>query len=84
MPKTTQTLAIADAMFAVDSKSWEGVSLYPARMQWGFNAWNATASVNQRCLAAHPGDDGYKCTCRRPRYRMLRIVCLQHPNSDLG
>ena len=72
MPKTTQTLAIADAMFAVDSKSWDGASLYPTRMQWGFSAWNASGAVNQRCLAAHPGADGYKCTHRLRYYRLIR------------
>jgi hypothetical protein len=61
VPSTTNTLAIADAMFAVESNSYTGVPLFPTRMEWGFAAWNASASVNQRCRSANPGANGAKC-----------------------
>ena len=37
-----QTLALADAMFALHSNSYTGESLFPARMQWGYTAWNSS------------------------------------------
>lgn len=64
MPSTVKTLALADAMFSVDHNSFDGQPLYPERMQWGYSAWNSSASVNQECLAAVAGtnrSDGWKC-----------------------
>ena len=61
MPATTVTLAIADAMFALESDSYTGASLFPARMRWGYQAWNSSASVNEHCAAANPGGNGYRC-----------------------
>lgn len=58
MPSSVQTLALADAMFAVESDSWQGEPLYPTRMRWGYHAWNASASVNQKCLKSLGGGDG--------------------------
>jgi len=61
MPSTTQTLAIADAMFSLNSESWDGRNLFPAAMEWGYKAWNAGASVNQACLNSYGAADGWKC-----------------------
>jgi hypothetical protein len=64
MPSGVKTLALADAMFAVESDSFGGKPLYPARMQWGYAAWNASSSINQKCLKALGGSDGstgWKC-----------------------
>jgi len=64
MPRTVNTLAIADAMFALDSNSYKGESLFPARMQWGYKAWDSGPSLNQDCMKAlggADGSDGWKC-----------------------
>ena len=59
-----KTLALADAMFAVEHNSIGGVPIFPQRMQWGYVAWNSSASVNQACLRDLGGQDkmgGWKC-----------------------
>jgi hypothetical protein len=64
MPPTVKTLGLADAMFSVEHNSFGGLPLFPSRMQWGYAAWNSSASVNQACLAAIGGADGstgWKC-----------------------
>lgn len=64
MPSTVRTLAVADAMFALDSNSYANVSLFPSRMQWGYSAWDSGPSINQDCLKAlggPDGADGWKC-----------------------
>lgn len=61
MPRTTTTVAIADAMFSLNSKSYTGQDLFPQRMKWGFTAWNAASSVNQDCLKSYGEADGYQC-----------------------
>eukprot|EP00038_Savillea_parva_P019872 m.29423 g.29423 ORF g.29423 m.29423 type:complete len:420 (-) comp4592_c0_seq2:309-1568(-) len=61
MPPTIKTLALADAMFAVEHNSFNRGPLYPDRMSWGYTAWNSSASVNQACLASYGAENGYKC-----------------------
>jgi hypothetical protein len=64
MPSGVKTLALADAMFSVESNSYGGEPLYPARMQWGYTAWNSSSSINQKCLKAlggPGGSTGWKC-----------------------
>ena len=43
---TVRVRALADAMFSVEHNSISGAPSFPARMQWGFGAWNASASVD--------------------------------------
>lgn len=69
MPKNVKTLALADAMFSVESKTFGGAAGYPARMQWGYTAWNASSSINQKCLKALGGEggkDGWRVWHPRP------------------
>jgi O-palmitoleoyl-L-serine hydrolase len=64
MPRTVNTLAIADAMFALNSNSYLNTPLFPARMQWGYKAWDSGPSLNQDCVKALggvDGSDGWKC-----------------------
>ena len=61
MPSTTQTLAIVDAMFSLNSNSYADVNLFPRRMAWGFRAWNVAASVNQDCLKSYGEANGFQC-----------------------
>jgi len=61
MPASVQTLGLADAMFSLESPSWDGQPLFPERMAWGYAAWNSSASINQRCLKAHSASGGQHC-----------------------
>ena len=61
MPSTTKALAMADAMFSLNSNSYAGVNLFPHRMEWGFSAWKAAASVNQDCLKFYGEANGFQC-----------------------
>jgi hypothetical protein len=52
------------AMFALNSNSYLNTPLFPARMQWGYKAWDSGPSLNQDCLKALGGvngSDGWKC-----------------------
>ena len=84
MPKTVKTLALADAMFSVESKTFGGAAGYPARMQWGYTAWNASSSINQKCLKALGGEggkDGWRVRHPQPRRPFARkLICL--PDDD--
>ena len=51
-------------MFALNSNTYLNVSEFPARMQWGYSAWDSGPSINQDCLKAlggPDGADGWKC-----------------------
>lgn len=49
--------ALGDAMFSLHHDAFPAVeeNYYTRQFTWGFDAWNSSASVNQACLAAHPG-----------------------------
>ena len=82
MPKTVKTLALADAMFSVESPTFSGAPGYPARMQWGYEAWNASASLNQKCVKALGGGagnpDGWKVSLPCYMYRTAVAICRLH------
>lgn len=62
MPPSVKTLGLADAMFSLEANAWDGEPLYPSRMEWGYAAWNSSASVNQRCLQHFGGPaNGQHC-----------------------
>ena len=74
MPPATRVRALADAMFALRHHDIAGAPRFEQRMQWGFTAWNASASVNEACLAAQrPGEERSQAErdvaphCKRPR-----------------
>lgn len=54
MPPSVTTVALADAMFSIDTADAQGVPVFPRLMSWVFNAMNSSASVDQDCLAANP------------------------------
>ena len=53
MPSSVKTVALADAMFSIDTPNFQGVRAFPQKMSWVFAAMNCSASVNQACLAAN-------------------------------
>jgi hypothetical protein len=54
MPASVKTVAMADAMFSIDTTDFHGDPVFPDIMAWVYSAMNCTASVNQGCLAANP------------------------------
>jgi hypothetical protein len=51
MPASVRTLALADAMFSLNSGTWDGkMSNMQSVARWGFARWNATASINPGCV----------------------------------
>ena len=60
-----KVVALADAMFSLQHQAFvpvAGGNYYTRQFQWGFAAWNASASINQACRAAHPnGNDSWVC-----------------------
>ena len=51
VPRTCRTLALADAMYSVDSDHWDGTeSNMVSVAKWGYQAWNASSSVNEECV----------------------------------
>lgn len=61
MPPSVKTVAIADAMFSANTKTWNGGDNFPASMEWGFKAWNASGSTNDACEAAYGASDAWQC-----------------------
>eukprot|EP00040_Diaphanoeca_grandis_P010394 m.53174 g.53174 ORF g.53174 m.53174 type:complete len:412 (-) comp21719_c0_seq1:72-1307(-) len=59
MPSTVKTVALADAMYSIDTVDVAGYPVFPDLMSWVFNAMNSSASVNQGCLEANP--NGTEC-----------------------
>ena len=49
--------ALADAMFSLHHDAFPDVvdNYYTNQFVWGYTAWNSSRSINQACLAAHPG-----------------------------
>ena len=54
MPKTVKTVALADAMFSIDTPDVHGAFSAPERFSWIFTGMNCSASVDQACLVANP------------------------------
>eukprot|EP01048_Picozoa_sp_COSAG05_P025316 COSAG05_NODE_6387_length_969_cov_1.270115_1_plen_219_part_00 len=54
MPKTVKTVALADAMFSIDTPNAHGSFSAPELFSWIFSGMNCSASVNQACLKANP------------------------------
>jgi hypothetical protein len=52
-----KTVALADAMFSLHHDAFPANprNYYTNQFQWGFTAWNSSASLNQRCLDAYGG-----------------------------
>jgi O-palmitoleoyl-L-serine hydrolase len=51
------TVALADAMFSLhhDAFPANAHNYYTQQFTWGYEAWNSSASINQRCRAAYGG-----------------------------
>lgn len=62
---TAKVVALADAMFSLQSLDFQhssGGNYYTRQFTWGYTAWNASASINQDCRAAHPsGNTSWMC-----------------------
>ena len=52
-----KTVALADAMFSLHHDAFPAnpSNYYTNQFKWGFTAWNSSASINQKCLAAYSG-----------------------------
>ena len=50
-----KVVALADAMFSLQHDAYPANpnNHYTRVFRWGFEAWNASGSINQKCLAAH-------------------------------
>lgn len=54
MPASVKTVAMADAMFSIDTADFHGERVEPDMLAWVYTAMICSASVNQGCLAAQP------------------------------
>jgi hypothetical protein len=54
MPRTVKVVALADAMFSIDTPDAQGSLAAPERFAWIFTGMNCSGSVNQECLRANP------------------------------
>ena len=62
LPSTTMVVGLADAMYALHVPSFPGGEPFFAGMvEWGFTAFNSSASVNQDCLAHYGMARGAEC-----------------------
>ncbi len=52
---------VADAGFFLDHPDRNGVPVRTPFFQWGFDAWNASASLSPACLGAFPASEQWKC-----------------------
>ena len=61
VPSSVATLALADAMFALDHVAFDGRPHYSGVMQWVYEGMGCAASVNAACLAHYGDADGWRC-----------------------
>jgi len=57
-------LAVADAMFSMEHNDVTDQPHFQPIMQWGYEAWNSSASVNTDCqeyYSQNGTDDGWRC-----------------------
>ena len=52
---------VADAGFFLDHPDHNGVPVRTPFFQWGFTAWNSSASLSPACLAAYPAGEQWRC-----------------------
>jgi hypothetical protein len=52
---------VADAGFFLDHPDRNGVPVRTPLFQWGFAAWNSSASLSPACLGAFPASEQWKC-----------------------
>jgi len=62
VPSCAKVAALGDAMFSLHHDAFPNISMnyYTRQFTWGYTAWNSSASINQACLAAHPGQDNVR------------------------
>ena len=65
VPATTPIVGMGDAMFSLQWRDFAqrnstdpSLNYYTNQFSWGFEAWNASASVNQACRAHYTGLQG--------------------------
>jgi O-palmitoleoyl-L-serine hydrolase len=56
-----KVLALADAMFSLNHNTFLNVPRFQNMMKWGYEAWNSSSSINQRCLQHYGKTEGYNC-----------------------
>lgn len=69
IPRSVAMLGLADAMFALEHAPFDPTALdrkgrtpnFLSMMQWVYSAMNASASVNQACLAHYGQAAGWRC-----------------------
>jgi len=72
VPRTVAMLGLADAMFALEHRAFDGSTPYPAVMQWVFRGMGCAASVNAECLAHYGDADGWRCMMGSLAARFVR------------
>ena len=45
--------ALADAMFSLESPTFDGTELFPNEMKQGYGVWNSSGAMNKRCRAKY-------------------------------
>lgn len=60
MPVNVNTVIFGDGMYTLDHQSFLNTSLLAPVMQFGYEAWNASGSIDQDCIK-NMGSLGWKC-----------------------
>jgi hypothetical protein len=61
LPRVKTVKGLGDAGWFLDALTWDGHTASRTEFTYAFHMWNSSAGVNDACIAAHPGQDAWRC-----------------------
>eukprot|EP00040_Diaphanoeca_grandis_P028198 m.162258 g.162258 ORF g.162258 m.162258 type:complete len:518 (-) comp31270_c0_seq1:36-1589(-) len=61
LPNVNAVKGLGDAGWFLDALTWNGANVSRTEFSYAYNMWNSSTGVNDACVAANAGDEGWRC-----------------------
>lgn len=72
LPAVPRVVGLGDAGWFLDAVTWNGANVSRTEFAYGFNMWNATAGVNDDCIAAYSETERWRCAFAQYTYPHIK------------